>query len=101
MSKLIITVLVAAGLGIAANANAQYKIDPDACWSLSASAKEICIAQKKSTRSVAVADAHAGNQGYTDKLEAEYRLAIEECDAGWLSAMGSCVHNAKVRYGMH
>ena len=199
MSKLMIALFVTAGLGIAGpgaaqtyapktdsapvskdsytmaktNADAQYKIDKDACSSLSGNAKHICVAKAKGKDNVAKADAEAtyentpkaresarlalakanhdvaiakcddlaGNQkdvcvkeakaglvrgkadakvdrvaaetrheaatkqadvrneANGDKRDADYKVAIEKCDALASPAKNSCVSNAKVQYG--
>src|SRR5689334_17321716 len=82
MSRLMIALFVAAGLGVAGsaaaqmsspmpasapmtkdahtlattNADAQYKIDKDACSSLHGNGKDICVAQAKGKDSIAKAD---------------------------------------------
>jgi hypothetical protein len=199
MSRLMIALFAAAGLALAGsaaaqmgsppgsstpmtqdnhtlattNADAQYKIDRDACSSLSGNAKDICVAQAKGKDSVAKADADAayentpkareaarvaraqasydvsrekcddlaGNrkdvcvkeaksglvkgtanakvdrvaadssqgaaakqaearkEAIADKREAEYKVAIEKCDALAGGAKDTCVANAKVQFG--
>ena len=195
MSKTIIALLVTSALGMAGiaaaansptlalstdsyttakkNADAQYKIDKDACSALSANAKDICIAQAKGKENIAKAEAKAtfentpkaresarvahaqaaydvakekcddlaGNNkdvcvkeakaalvkgkadakvdrvaadtrqegaakradaredAATDKRNADYKVAIEKCDALAGAAKDSCVGNAKVQYG--
>ena len=199
MSKLLIALFVSAGLGLAGtaaaqmyapktaltpmskdaytlakkNADAQYKLDNEACSSLSGNAKDICVAEAKGKDSMAKADAEAAYEntpkareharathaqaGYdvsmekcdelagngkdvcvaeakatlvkgkadarvdrvtsdsredatakqpavskeasADKRDAEYKVAIEKCDALAGSAKDACVSNAKVQYG--
>jgi hypothetical protein len=199
MSKLMIALFVAAGLGVAGsavaedyaltntsapmtrdaytmakkNADAQYKIDTEACASLSGNAKDVCAAEAKGKDRVAKADAEsayentakarqnarvahaqanydvsiekcddlAGNRkdvcmkeaqaelvkgkadakvdrvsadmrqeagvkqaearkdANADKRDAEYKVAIEKCDALAGAAKDACVGNAKVEYG--
>ena len=100
MSKLMIALFVAAGLGFAApgmaqtyfvkttsaplskdgyttaksNADAQYKLDSAACASLSGNAKDICIAEAKGKDSVAKADAAAAYEN-TAKTRESARVA--------------------------
>jgi hypothetical protein len=155
------------------NADAQYKIDKDACSSRSGKAKDICVAEATGKEKVAKADADAaynntpkaregarvtraeatynvakekcdelaGNpkdvcvkeadaalvkakananvdrvaadtskdaatkqaearkQADTDKRNAEYKVAIEKCDALAATAKDSCVSTAKTQYG--
>jgi len=199
MSKLMIALMAAAGLGACgasmaqmvapknmatpmskdtyaatkASADAQYKVDKDACASLSGNAKDICMAQAKGKDSIAKADAEAayentpkaresarivhaqstydvskekcddlaGNRkdvcvkeaqaelvkgkadakvdrvaadtshdaatkqaeartdANADKRDAEYKVAIEKCDALAGAAKDACVSGAKVQFG--
>jgi len=109
MSRLMIALFVTAGLAAAGtaaaqtyatplskdsytmaktNADAQYKIDKDACSSLSGNAKDICIKQAKGKDNVAKADAEAAYEN-TPKAresarvvlaEANYDIAVQKCD---------------------
>jgi len=204
MSKLMIALFVAAGLGLTGcatqrdapmaatkpmapaapitkdaydlavkNADAQYKMDKDACSSRSGNAKDICLAEANGKEKIAKADAEAaykstpkaredarvtradatynvakqrcdelsGNpkdvcvkqanavlikakadakvdrvsadakqdsamkeadarkQAAEDRRDADYKVAIEKCDAFTGSAKNTCVSNAKVQYG--
>ena len=199
MSKLMIALMAAGGLGVCgassaqmlapktmatpiskdayvaakASADTQYKVDKDACASLSGNAKDICMAQAKGKDKIAKADAEAayentpkaresarvthaeatyavskekcddlaGNRkdvcvkeaqaelvkgkanakvdrvaadtshdaatkqaearadASTDKRDAEYKVAIEKCDAFSGPAKDACVSSAKVQYG--
>jgi hypothetical protein len=114
MSKLMIALFVAAGLGVAGsaaaqtystkttpapmskdsytmaktNADAQYKIDKDACSSLSGNAKDICVAEAKGKDDVAKAEAEAAyantpkarESARVAHAQANYNVAIEKCD---------------------
>jgi hypothetical protein len=129
MSKLMIALFVSAGLGFAGtaaaqlyaskttvtpmskdsyamaktNADAQYKIDKDACSSLSANAKDICIAEAKGKDNMAKADAEAAYQNTPKHREnarlvhaqAAYDVAIEKCDDLAGNAKDVCVKEAK------
>jgi hypothetical protein len=98
MSKLMIALFVAAGLGVAGtaaaqmsapmrasitkvtytqavkDADAQYKADKEACASLAGNAKDICIAEAKGRASVAKADADAAYK-HTSKARENARVA--------------------------
>ena len=98
MSRLMIALIAAAGLGVAGtgvaqtlasnaapmskdsyimakkNADAQYKTDKDACSSLSGNAKDICIAEAKGKDNIAKADAEAAYEN-TAKARENARLA--------------------------
>jgi hypothetical protein len=127
MSKLMIALFVTAGLGFAGSgaaqmnspmtapiskasytqavkdADAQYKIDKDACSSLSGNAKDICVAEAKGKASVAKADAEAAYK-HTPKArenariahaQATYNVAIEKCDDLAGNRKDVCVKEAK------
>jgi hypothetical protein len=129
MSKLMIAMFVTAGLGFAGagaaqmnspmtpstpmskashaqalkDADAQYKIDKDACSSLSGNAKDICAAEAKGKASVAKADAEAAYR-HTPKArenariahaQATYNVAIEKCDDLAGNRKDVCVKEAK------
>jgi hypothetical protein len=114
MSKLLIALFVSAGLGIAGsaaaqtyapttpssamskdtyalaktNADAQYKVDMEACSKFSGNAKDICAAEAKGKDSVAKADAEASYENTPKSREgarvaraqASHNVAIEKCD---------------------
>ena len=127
MSKLMIALFVTAGLGFAGasaaqmnspmtapiskasytqavkDADAQYKVDKDACASLSGNAKDICVAEAKGKASVAKADAEAAYK-HTPKdrenariarAQANYNVAIEKCDDLAANRKDVCVKEAK------
>jgi hypothetical protein len=129
MSKLMIALFVSAGLGFAGtaaaqmyaskttvtpmskdnytmaktNADAQYKVDKDACSSLSANAKDICIAEAKGKDNIAKAEAEAAYQN-TPKhresarvahVQAAYDIALERCDDLAGNTKDVCVKEAK------
>ncbi len=129
MSKLMIAILATAGLGFAGhsaaqmyapkstsmpmskdnyamankNADAQYRIDKEACASLSGNAKDICVAQAKGNDSVAKADAKAAYENTPKAREsariahaqASYNVAIEKCDDLAGNRKDVCVKEAK------
>jgi cell division septum initiation protein DivIVA len=129
MSKLMIALFVTAGLGFVGtgaaqtyspktastpmskdsytmakkNADAQYKIDKDACSSLSGNAKDICVAEAKGKDSVAKAEAEAGYKNTAKAREnariahaqAKYDVAIEKCDDVVGNPKDVCIKEAK------
>ena len=129
MSKLMIALFVSAGLGFAGtaaaqmyapkaastpmskegyaaakkDADAQYKIDNDACSSLSGNAKDICVAGAKGKENVAKADAEAAYENTPKAREnarivhaqANYDVAIEKCDDLAGNPKDVCVTEAK------
>src|SRR6202140_3568299 len=132
MSKLMIALFVTAGLGIAGpgaaqtyapktdsapvskdsytmaktNADAQYKIDKDACSSLSGNAKDICAAEAKGKDNVAKADAEAAYENTPKAREkarvahaqANYDVAIEKCDDLAGNRKDVCVKESKAEF---
>lgn len=130
MSKLMIALFVTAGLGFAGagvaqmtspmiapmskasytqavkDADAQYKVDKDACSSLSGNAKDICVAEAKGKASVAKAEAEAAYK-HTPKArenariahaQANYNVAIEKCDDLAGNPKDVCVKQAKAEF---
>jgi hypothetical protein len=131
MSKLMIALFVAAGLGFAVpgaaqiyspntstpmskdnyamakkNADAQYKIDKDACASLSGNANDICVAEAKGKDNVAKADAEAAYENTPKAREhariahaqANYDVAIEKCDDLAGNRKDVCVKESKAEF---
>ncbi len=128
MSKLMLALFVSAGLGFAvpataqvnapnaspsmskdgylqakASADAQYKLDKDACSSLSGNAKDVCVAEAKGTDSVAKAEAAAAYENTPKAREnariahaqARYSVASEKCDDLAGNRKDVCVKEAK------
>jgi hypothetical protein len=129
MSKLMIALFVTAGLGLAGsgvaqtyspkttstpmskdnytlaktNADAQYKIDKEACSSRSGNANDICVAEAKGKDNVAKADAEAAYEdtpkarqnARVARAQANYDVAIEKCDDLAGNRKGVCVKEAK------
>ena len=86
-----------------ANADAQYKIDKDACSSLAGNAKDICVAEAKGKDNVAKADAEAAYENTPKarqnarvaQAQAKYDVAIEKCDDLAGNRKDVCVKQAK------
>ncbi len=129
MSKLLIALFITTGLSVAgpaaaqmyasksvstpmskesyttakASADRQYKADKDACSSLSANAKDICIAEAKGRDNVALADAEAAYQNTAKhretariaRAQANYDVSIEKCDDLAGNTKDVCVKEAK------
>ncbi len=113
MSKLMIALFIAAGLGFAGaaaaqmnapmtpstpmskanytqalkDADAQYKIDKDGCASFSGNAKDICVAEAKGKYSVAKAETEAG---YKHTPKARQNARIAHAQASYDVAMERC-----------
>ena len=86
-----------------AKADSQYGIDKKACDSLSANAKDVCIAQAKGKESVAKADAQAAYENTAKArqsarvahAQADYDVAIQKCDDQAGNLKDVCVKEAK------
>ena len=132
MSKLMIALFMTAGLGIAVpaaaqtiapktivapmskesyamaktNADAQYKIDKDACSSQSGNAKDICLAQATGKSNVAKADAEAAYENTPKAREsarvalaqANFAVTIEKCDDLAGNRKDVCVKEANAEF---
>lgn len=85
------------------NADAQYKIDKDACSSRSGNAKDICVAEAKGKDDVAKAEAEAAYKNTPSAAEdarvaraqANYDVAKERCDDLAGNPKDVCVKEAK------
>ena len=123
----VVTILLAAGLALAGfglaqppvpraaaltkdsyaearkNADAQYKIDREACSSLSANARDICVAEAEGRNDVARAEAAVAYENTPATREnarvararAAYAVAIEKCDDLAGNPKDVCVTEAK------
>ena len=89
-----------------AKAEAVYAVAKERCDDLSGNPKDVCVKEAKAVKVSALADAKLGKEiGQTrrdataDKVDAEYKVAIEKCDALAGDAKASCVSAAKVKFG--
>jgi hypothetical protein len=87
-------------------ADANYDVDKARCAALTGNDKDVCVKQAKSTLIAAQADAKADKKAIEartdardDKRSAEYKVALEKCDAYAGAAKDSCVSSAKAQYG--
>ncbi len=87
-------------------ADANYDLDKAKCDALTGNEKDVCVKQAKATLIAAQADAKADKKAIEartdardDKRDAEYKVALEKCDAFAGAAKDSCVANAKSQYG--
>jgi len=133
MSRLLIALFVAAGLGVAGcatqsnapvvaakpmipaapiskdaydtavkNAEAQYKVDKDACSTRSGNANDVCVAEANGKEKVAKADAEAAYKNTPKaredmrdaRAEANYNVAKQKCDALAGNPKDVCVKEA-------
>ena len=134
MSKLMIALFITAGLSIAGagsaqtyaakstlpstpmtkdnyamakkDADAQYKIDKEACSSLTGNAKDICVAEAKGKDNAAKADAEAlyantpkaRESARIAHAKATYDVSVEKCDDLAGNRKDVCVKEAKAAF---
>lgn len=87
-------------------AAANYKLDRARCAALGGNDKDVCLQQAKAARIAAEADAKADKKtiearsdARDDKRTAEYKVALEKCDAFAGAVKDNCVSTAKAQYG--
>jgi len=126
MSKLLISLLAAAGIAFAGTAGAadnktmsrdaykaqenrveaQYKADKERCSSLTGNAKDVCQAEVKGNEKVAKAQLEADykntdkarNDARVAKADADYDVAKEKCDDLSGNQKDVCVKEAKAAH---
>ena len=87
------------------NAEAQYKVDKDACASRAGNAKDICVAEASGKEKIAKADAEAAykstpkarEDARVARAEAAYDVAKERCDDQTDNAKDVCLKEANAR----
>jgi len=100
-----------------ARADANYEVAKEKCDDLAGNAKDVCVKEASAVLTKAKADAkvdrvaadtrkdsadktaEAQREAATDKRDADYKVAIEKCDAYSGAAKDTCVRDAKVRFG--
>jgi len=88
-------------------AEANYKVAKERCDDRTGNDKDVCMKVAKAELTRAKADAKANRKtvearqdAAKDKLEADYKVAAEKCDALNGDAKSACVRDAKAKYGM-
>jgi len=100
-----------------ARADAVYEVAKERCDDLAGNPKDVCVKEAKAVHVKAKADAkvdrvasdtrrdsservaEAKREASSDKTEADYKVAIEKCDALAGDTKDVCVREAKTRYG--
>ena len=89
-----------------AAAEANHAVAKAKCDALVGNDKDVCVKEAKAAETKAIADAKATQKvaearqdAKEDKMEADYKVAIEKCDAFSGAAKDSCVNAAKAKYG--
>lgn len=87
-------------------AEADYEVDEAKCKAMVGNDKDVCIKKAKSTKVAAIATVKADKKVIEarkdeaeDKRDAEYKVAIEKCDALTGNAKDACIASAKKKYG--
>jgi hypothetical protein len=91
---------------LVAKAESAYAVAKERCDDKSGNAKDVCVKEAKAVEVKALADAKMGKEigeakkdAAADKLDADYKVAIEKCDALAGDAKSSCVAAAKAKFG--
>jgi hypothetical protein len=91
---------------LVAKADSAYSVAKERCDDQSGNAKDVCVKEAKAVHVKALADAKLGKvigeakrDAAADKLDADYKVAIEKCDAVAGDAKGTCVAAAKAKFG--
>jgi hypothetical protein len=86
-------------------AEADYDVAKAKCDAKSGNDKDVCIKEAKAAETKAKVDAKATEKvaairqdAKEDKMEADYKVAIEKCDALTGAAKDACVADAKTKY---
>ncbi len=89
-----------------AKAHAVFAVAKERCDDLAGNAKDVCVKEAKAVHIKSLADAKMGKEilaarteAMTDKRDADYKVAIEKCDALTAAAKTSCVNSAKASFG--
>lgn len=89
-----------------AHAKGNYNVAKEKCDDFAGNAKDVCMKQAKAAETRALADAKADKKvvqaridARDDKIDAEFKVAREKCDAFAGDTKDRCVMDAKQRYG--
>ena len=87
-------------------AEADYALAKERCDDKAGNRKDVCVQEAKSVNAKALADAKLGKQigeartdAAKEKLDADYKVAAEKCDALAGDAKSACIAQAKARWG--
>jgi hypothetical protein len=87
-------------------AESAYEVAKERCDDLAGNAKDVCVKEAKALEVKALADAKMGEEigearrdAAADKNDADYRVALEKCDAFAGDAKSNCVADAKAKFG--
>ncbi len=87
-------------------AESDYAVAKERCDDLAGNPKDVCLTEAKATETKALANAKMGKQideASTDaaatKRDANYKVAVEKCDALAGDAKSACVADATAKFG--
>ncbi len=87
-------------------AEADYDVEKTRCASLTGNPKEVCLEESKANLVAALADAKADRKisearadAEEDKRSADYKVALEKCDAFAGAPQKACVADVKTQFG--
>ena len=87
-------------------AKSAYAVAKEKCDDQTGNNKDVCVKEAKAVEVKALADAKAAKEigaartdATADKRDADYKVAIEKCDAMSGDGKASCVAAAKTRFG--
>jgi hypothetical protein len=88
-----------------AQADADYKAAKEACKTREGNDKDVCMKEANAAHVKATADAKAKRKAaaamadaHDDKMDANYKVAKEKCDALSGDAKDACIRDAKMKY---
>ena len=91
---------------LVAKAESTYAVAKERCDDKAGNDKDVCVKEAKAVETKALADAKLGKEigeakkdAAADKMDADYKVAIEKCDALAGDAKSSCVASAKTKFG--
>jgi hypothetical protein len=91
---------------LVAKAESAYAVAKEKCDDLAGNTKDVCVKEAKAVEVKALADAKMGQEigeakkdAAQDKRDADYKVAVEKCDAQSGDAKTSCVATAKTTFG--
>ena len=91
---------------LVAKAESTYAVAKEKCDDKAGNDKDVCVKEAKAVEIKALADAKLGKEigearkdAAADKLDADYKVAIEKCDALAGDAKAACVTAAKAKFG--
>lgn len=91
---------------LVAKAKSAYAVAKEKCDDKAGNVKKVCVQEAKAVETKALADAKMGKQigeakkeASEEKRDADYKVAVEKCDALAGDAKASCIAAAKAKFG--